>query len=58
MTNEQPIEAFKATAEVTAEYADRILIPDVGCVDSRPTLELAKAGDEIRVDGIAAVPPF
>ncbi len=58
MTNEERIEVFKAAREVASEFSDRILIPHVGCIDTRSTVELAKAADEIGVDGIAAVPPF
>jgi 4-hydroxy-tetrahydrodipicolinate synthase len=58
MTNEERIEVFKAAKEVASEFSDRILIPHVGCIDTASTVELAKAADEIGVDGIAAVPPF
>jgi 4-hydroxy-tetrahydrodipicolinate synthase len=58
MTNEERIEVFKAAKEVTSELTDRILIPHVGCIDTASSVELAKAADEIGVDGIAAVPPF
>ncbi|NIM96657.1 MAG: dihydrodipicolinate synthase family protein, partial [candidate division Zixibacteria bacterium] len=57
MTNEERIEVFKAAKEVASGFSDRILIPHVGCIDTRSTVELAKAADEIGVDGIAAVPP-
>jgi len=58
MTNKERIEVFKAAREVTSEFSGRILIPHVGCIDTRSTVELARAADEIGVDGIAAVPPF
>jgi len=58
MTNDERIEVFKAAKEVASEFTDRILIPHVGCIDTESTVELAKAADEIGVDGMAAVPPF
>ena len=58
MTNEERIEVFRAAREVASEFTDKTLIPHVGCVDTKSTVELAKAADEIGADGIAAVPPF
>ena len=58
MTNEERIKVFKAAKEVASEFRGKILLPHVGCIDTRSTVELAKAADEIGVDGISAVPPF
>jgi len=58
MTNEERIEVFRAAREVASEFTDKTLIPHVGCVDTKSTVELAKAAEEIGADGIAAVPPF
>ena len=58
MTNEERIQVFKAAKQVAAEFKGKILLPHVGCIDTKSTLELAKAADEIGVDGISAVPPF
>jgi len=58
MTNAERIEIFKAAKEVASEFEGKILLPHVGCIDTKSTLELAKAADEIGVDGIGAVPPF
>jgi dihydrodipicolinate synthase/N-acetylneuraminate lyase len=58
MTNEERIEVFKAAKEVASDFEGKILLPHVGCIDTKSTLELAKAADEIGVDGIGAVPPF
>jgi dihydrodipicolinate synthase/N-acetylneuraminate lyase len=58
MTNEERIEVFRAAKAVVGEFTDKSLIPHVGCVDTKSTVELAKAADEIGADGIAAVPPF
>jgi len=58
MTNEERVEVCKAAEEVASEFTDRIVIPHVGCIDTESTVELAKAADEIGVDGITAVPSF
>jgi dihydrodipicolinate synthase/N-acetylneuraminate lyase len=58
MTNAERIEVFKAAKEVAAKFPGRILIPHVGCIDTKSTLELARAAEEIGVDAISAVPPF
>jgi dihydrodipicolinate synthase/N-acetylneuraminate lyase len=58
MTNEERIEVFKAAKEVASDFEGKILLPHVGCINTKSTLELAKAADEIGVDGIGAVPPF
>jgi 4-hydroxy-tetrahydrodipicolinate synthase len=58
MTNEERIEVFKAAKEVASEFQGKILLPHVGCIDTKSSVELAKAADEIGVDGIGAVPPF
>ena len=58
MTNEERIEVFKAAKEVASEFEGKILLPHVGCIDTKSTVELAKAADKIGVDGIGAVPPY
>lgn len=58
MTIEERIEVFRAAKEVASEFEGKILLPHVGCIDTRSTIELAKAADQIGVDGIGAVPPF
>jgi dihydrodipicolinate synthase/N-acetylneuraminate lyase len=58
MTNEERIQVFRAAKEVASEFSGKILLPHVGCIDTQSTLELARAADEIGVDGIGAVPPF
>ncbi len=58
MTNAERIEVFKAAKEVSSEFEGKILLPHVGCIDTKSTLELARAADEIGVDGIGVVPPF
>lgn len=58
MTVEERIAVFKAAKEVVSEFEGKVLLPHVGCIDTKSTVELAKAADEIGVDGIGAVPPF
>ncbi|MGQ9626155.1 MAG: dihydrodipicolinate synthase family protein [Anaerolineae bacterium] len=58
MTNEERIEVFRAAKEVASEFEGKILLPHVGCIDTKSTVELAKAADKIGVDGISAVPPY
>jgi dihydrodipicolinate synthase/N-acetylneuraminate lyase len=58
MTNQERIEVFKAAKEVASEFEGKILLPHVGCIDTKSTVELAKAADKIGVYGISAVPPF
>jgi 4-hydroxy-tetrahydrodipicolinate synthase len=58
MTVEERVQVFGAAKEVASEFEGKILLPHVGCIDTKSTLELARAADEIGVDGIGAVPPF
>lgn len=58
MTVGERIEVFKAAKEVASEFSGKIILPHVGCIDTRSTLELARAADQIGVDGIGAVPPY
>ncbi|UCD71822.1 MAG: dihydrodipicolinate synthase family protein [Syntrophobacterales bacterium] len=58
MTNEERIEIFKLAKEVASKFSGKILLPHVGCIDTKSTVELAKVADKIGVTGIGAVPPF
>lgn len=58
MTHEERIKVFKAAKDVASEFESKIVLPHVGCIDTKSTVELAKAADEIGVYGIGAVPPF
>ena len=58
MTNAERIEVFKLAKLAAANFPGKLLIPHVGCIDTKSTLELAQAAEQIGVDGIAAVPPF
>lgn len=58
MTTQERIQVFMAAKEVASQFEGKLLLPHVGCIDTRSTVELARAADEIGVDGIGAVPPF
>ena len=54
MTIEERIAVFEAAKEVASEFEGKVLLPHVGCIDTESTIALAKAADEIGVDGIGA----
>jgi dihydrodipicolinate synthase/N-acetylneuraminate lyase len=51
-------EIFQAAKEIASEFEGKFLIPHVGCIDTKSTVELSQAADKIGVDAIGAVPPF
>lgn len=58
MTVEERIHIFKMAKEVTARFKGKVLIPHVGCIDTKDAVILAQAAEKIGVDAIGAVPPF
>jgi len=58
MTSAERIEVFKIAKQAALKFPGKVLIPHVGCIDTKSTLELAVAAEQVGVDGIAAVPPF
>ena len=58
MTVEERIHIFKMAKEVAGKFKNKILIPHVGCIDTKDAVTLAKAAEKIGVDAIGAVPPF
>lgn len=58
MSNEERIRVYGIAKEAAAAYKGKILLPHVGCIDTKSTVELAKAAERIGVDAIGAVPPF
>lgn len=58
MSLDERIEVFRLAKEVASKFSGKILLPHVGCIDTKSTIELAIVADQIGVDGIGAVPPF
>ncbi len=58
MTLDERMEIYCAAKEVASAFADRVILPHVGCIDTRSTVELGKMADALGVDAIGAVPPF
>lgn len=58
MTLDERLEVFRTAREVAGGFPGRIILPHVGCIDTRSTVELGKAADQMGVDAIGAVPPF
>ena len=58
MSNEERIHIFKLAKDVARKFQNKVLIPHVGCIDTRTTVELAQAAEKIGCDAIGAVPPF
>lgn len=58
MSLEERINIFRIAKDVASEFSGKILLPHVGCIDTKSTVELAKAAERIGVDAIGAVPPF
>ena len=58
MTNEERIDVFQLAKEVAQEFSGKILLPHVGCIDTKSSVELAQAAERIGVDAVGAVPPF
>ncbi len=58
MSLEERVEVFRIAKEVASEFPGKVLLPHVGCIDTQSTIKLAKAAEQIGVDGIGAVPPY
>ncbi len=62
MTNKERISIFKLAKDVAAEYEKnemhKIILPHVGCIDTKNTIKLAEAAEALGVDAMASVPPF
>ena len=58
MSNEERLEVIRAAKKVAAGHGDKIILPHVGCIDTKHTVELAQAVDALGVSAIGAVPPF
>lgn len=51
-------EVFRAAKEVTSNYEAKTLIAHVGSIDTKSTIALARAAEEIGMDAVSAVPPY
>ena len=58
MSNEERLEIIRAAKKVAAGHKGKTILPHVGCIDTKHTIELAKAADALGVDAVSAVPPF
>ena len=58
MTIEERLEIIRAAKQIAAKHENKIILPHVGCIDTKHTVELARAVEKIGVDAIASVPPF
>lgn len=58
MTNEERVHIFRMAREAADNFSGKILLPHVGCIDTKNTVELARAAEDIGADAIGAVPPF
>ncbi len=58
MSTEERIAICRLAKESAQDFPGKILLPHVGCIDTKSAVELAKAVEKIGVDAIGAVPPF
>ncbi len=58
MSLQERIDIFQLAKQVASEFNGKILLPHVSCIDTKSSVELAKAAESIGVDAIGAVPPF
>ncbi len=58
MSLDERIAVFEAAREVAGAFPGLVLLPHVGCIDTRSTVALGKAAQAVGVDGVSAAPPF
>lgn len=58
MSLQERSEIFQIAKETAVKFPGKVLLPHVGCIDTKSTVELAKIAERIGVDAIGAVPPF
>lgn len=58
MTNEERITVYQLALKVCAEFPGKVLIPHVGCIDTKSAVALARAAEELGFEIIASVPPY
>ncbi|HSV55656.1 MAG TPA: dihydrodipicolinate synthase family protein [Magnetospirillaceae bacterium] len=58
MSNEERAAIFTLAREAAGVFRDRILLPHVGCIDTRSTVDLARAAEKAGAHAVGAVPPY
>ena len=58
MSTEERVSVFKMARQSADGFKNKVLLPHVGCIDTKNAVELAQAAEKIGVDAIGAVPPF
>lgn len=58
MSLQERAQIFRIAKEVAVKFPGKILLPHVGCIDTKSTVELAKIAEQIGADAVGAVPPF
>lgn len=58
MTSEERLEVFRAAKDIADRFPGRVIIPHIGCIDNKNSIELAVAADELGAYAFGAVPPF
>jgi dihydrodipicolinate synthase/N-acetylneuraminate lyase len=58
MSTEERISIYKLAKKSADGFKGKILLPHVGCIDTKTAVELAIAAEEIGADAVGAVPPF
>lgn len=58
MTFDERMAVYRAALDVAADFPGRVVMPHVGCIDTKSTVALGKAAATLGVGAIGAVPPF
>jgi len=58
MSTEERVSVFKLARQSADGFKNKVLLPHVGCIDTKNAVELAQAAEKIGVDALGAVPPF
>lgn len=58
MSNEERVSIYRLAKEVSKAYKSKVLLPHVGCIDTKNAVELAMAAEAAGADAVGAVPPF
>ncbi len=58
MSNAERISIYKLAKQSADAFSGKILLPHVGCIDTKSAVELAIAAEAAGADAVGAVPPF